>query len=118
VLGWLEWLKWLEWRRSQQSPGRCLKFVGGQATGAAAKHMLGEVPGLGGIQGIKHPPRGIPEEAIGAVVMAGIEALPGHRILLEDSPGFCTSKLLRRQHGKRFNVSGVFCRAVRVATTT
>jgi hypothetical protein len=41
--------------------------------------MLGEVSGLDRIQGTEYPPSGIPAEAIRAVVMAGIEALPGHR---------------------------------------
>ena len=63
-----------------------MKFVDGQPTGPAAEQMRGEIPGLDGIQGTKHPPCSIPAEAVRAVVMAGIEALPGHCALLEGGP--------------------------------
>jgi hypothetical protein len=48
--------------------------------------MPGEVTGLRGIQGTQHPPGGIPPDTVRAMVMAGIEALPDHRVLLEASP--------------------------------
>jgi hypothetical protein len=48
--------------------------------------MRGEVTGLDGIQGTQHPPGGIPLESARAIVTAGIEALPDHRVLLEASP--------------------------------
>jgi hypothetical protein len=70
----------------QQSPGRRLKFVDGQPTGPATEQMFGEAPCLNGIQGTKHPPRGIPAGTVRAVVMAGIEALLAHRALLAASP--------------------------------
>jgi hypothetical protein len=51
--------------------------------------MLGEARGLDGIQGTQHPPGSILLDTARATVMAGIEALPDHRVLLEvalDSP--------------------------------
>jgi hypothetical protein len=48
--------------------------------------MPGEVTGLDGIQGIQHPPGSVPPDTVRAMVMAGVEALPDHRVLLGQAP--------------------------------
>jgi hypothetical protein len=69
-----------------------------------------KTPGLVGIQDTQHPSGGIPPDIVWAMVTAGTEALHGHRVLLEVSPGFSTSEVLRRQRGIRLNVARIFSR--------
>lgn len=74
--------------RSQQGQGRWLEFGDGHLAGQAGKQMLGETPGAEGIKGTQDPPGSIPPDTVRAMVMAGIEALLDHRVLLEASLGF------------------------------
>jgi len=92
---------------SQQRPGRWLEFGYGHLAGQAGNQMLGETPGAEGIKGTQDPPGSIPPDSVRAMVMAGIEALLDHRVLLEASRGCSAFQLLRRQRGIRFNLSRI-----------